>query len=337
MIYIRADMNGTVATGHVMRCMAIADAAKTMGEETTFILADSQAEELLEARGFQYMILDTPWNAMEQELPVLEKRIKDHQIKSILIDSYQVTERYLAQLSALTKTIYIDDTDAFTYPVNALICYAIYCQKFHYPERYPDTKLLLGPKYTPLRGVFSCQPPKTLQKQAKNLLLMSGGSDPFGFLPKLLVVLGEEGFERIDVICGMYSAQFQILQEKYASCPQIRLHQAVRDIECYMAYADLAISAGGTTLYELCAMGTPAISYSMADNQLDNVTMFQAQNRIDYAGDIRKDADGVIRNILHYISVFREQPGLREQRSRSMQKFVDGKGAFRIASAIRCI
>ena len=55
-----------------------------------------------------------------------------------------------------------------------------------------------------------------------------------------------------------------------------------------MKKADIAISAGGTTLYELCACGTPTISYSFADNQLDNVEQFQKDELIDYAGDVRK-------------------------------------------------
>lgn len=59
------------------------------------------------------------------------------------------------------------------------------------------------------------------------------------------------------------------------------------DIEKYMMEADIAISAGGSTLYELCAIGTPTISYSFADNQLDNVTKFAEDGLIAYAGDAR--------------------------------------------------
>ena len=56
-----------------------------------------------------------------------------------------------------------------------------------------------------------------------------------------------------------------------------------------MQEADLAISAGGTTLYELCAVGTPTICYSMADNQLDNVRQFEKDGLMYYAGDARQD------------------------------------------------
>ena len=51
MLYIRTDMNETIATGHMMRCLSIADAAKKQGQETVFLVADAQAQELLKKRG----------------------------------------------------------------------------------------------------------------------------------------------------------------------------------------------------------------------------------------------------------------------------------------------
>ena len=54
MLYIRADMNNRVATGHMMRCLSIADAASSLGEEVTFLLADNQALGLIKERGYQY-------------------------------------------------------------------------------------------------------------------------------------------------------------------------------------------------------------------------------------------------------------------------------------------
>ena len=57
MLYIRTDMNETIATGHMMRCLSIADAAKKQGQETVFLVADAQAQELLKKRGYAYRIL----------------------------------------------------------------------------------------------------------------------------------------------------------------------------------------------------------------------------------------------------------------------------------------
>ena len=65
MVYIRVDMNEQIATGHMMRCLSIADALRDLGEQVTFILADEQAINLLKQRGYDAIVLHTQWNDMD--------------------------------------------------------------------------------------------------------------------------------------------------------------------------------------------------------------------------------------------------------------------------------
>jgi len=99
-----------------------------------------------------------------------------------------------------------------------------------------------------------------------------------------------------------------------------------------MQEADLAVSAGGTTLYELCAVGIPAISYSFADNQLYNVKQFDEDGIIEYAGDARYE--DIVANVMNLCARYSADADLREERSLRMQQAVDGKGAGRIAGVI---
>ena len=91
MIFIRTDMNEKIATGHVMRCLSIADALKEQGKEVHFLLADEQAQNLIQSRGYESIVLHTVWNDMDSEIPVLLAAIDRYKITRILIDSYQVT------------------------------------------------------------------------------------------------------------------------------------------------------------------------------------------------------------------------------------------------------
>mgnify|MGYP000362068493 FL=1 len=332
MIYIRADMNEQIATGHIMRCLSIADALRGLGEPVRFILADEQAVSLLKQRGYDAIVLHTQWNCMEEELSVLSQVIRNEHIDKLLIDSYQVTQRYLAELSKLVTTFYIDDLNLFEYPVDAVICYANYWKKFQYKINDKRTTYLLGMKYVPLKQAFWNCEAKIISEKADNLLILTGGSDPFNVTEQILDSIDTYQFQTIDVICGIYNTNYNKFVKKYENNKNIKFHQAVNNIEQYMKNADIAISAGGTTLYELCAIGTPAISFSFADNQLDNVRQFQEDGLIDYAGDARMDDIAGTSN--QYLTRYRNDFELRKEKSEKMQKMVDGKGAERIARAI---
>ena len=332
MIYIRADMNEQIATGHIMRCLSIADALRGLGEPVRFILADEQAVSLLKQRGYDAIVLHTQWNCMEEELSVLSQVIRNEHIDKLLIDSYQVTQRYLAELSKLVTTFYIDDLNLFEYPVDAVICYANYWKKFQYKINDKRTTYLLGMKYVPLKQAFWNCEAKIISEKADNLLILTGGIYPFNVTEQILDSIGTYQFQTIDVICGIYNTNYNKFVKKYENNKNIKFHQAVNNIEQYMKNADIAISAGGTTLYELCAIGTPAISFSFADNQLDNVRQFQEDGLIDYAGDARMDDIAGTSN--QYLTRYRNDFELRKEKSEKMQKMVDGKGAERIARAI---
>lgn len=129
-IYIRTDMNNQIATGHMMRCLAIADALQKNRIKVNFIVADESALELLKKYGYKAIILYTKWNNKEAELPVLKKYIQKLNIKKMLIDSYEVTEKYLREVHNLVRVMYIDDLNINPYEVDALVCYANYWKNF---------------------------------------------------------------------------------------------------------------------------------------------------------------------------------------------------------------
>lgn len=333
-LYIRVDMNEIIATGHLMRCLSIADAARTRGVETKFIVADEKPSELLKKKQYDYIVLHTKWNDMDSEIPVMIDIIEKYAIEKILIDTYQVTEAYLAALTAKTYTVYIDDLNSFVYPVNAIICYAIYHKKFDYVQRYKDsdynTKIYEGCDYTPLRMEYREMPPKTIRDSIENVLIMSGGADPYNAIDKILESVNRYNYRCVNVVCGRYNEKYDELSMKYQS-KNIHLYKSLDNIIDYMKQADLAISAGGTTLYELCACGTPTITYSLADNQLDNVKGFEKAGIMSFLGDVRYD--DFSKKIDEVLDEY-EENGYRTKKSMLMQKEVDGEGASRIAKLL---
>lgn len=332
MLYIRTDMNDKIATGHVMRCIAIADAVRAVGEDVTFLIADEYATVLLKQRGYDYVVLHSKWDAMESELKVLQKLIAERKIEKLLVDSYQVTERYLKILSTKVKVAYLDDLDKFAYPVSTIICYASYWRKLYQKRNYQEARLYQGLAYVPLRKEFKECKRKKIRDCIDNLVLFSGGTDRYDILNQLLSEIRRDIYKRIDVICGSYYVNYEGLCEKYKECRNIYIHKAVSNVKEYMENADFAVTAGGNTLYELCAVGTPAISYSLADNQLANVKQFQKDGIIEYVGDVRND--NVAENVSQCLEKYWKNRELREEKSKKMQSLVDGHGADRIAEIL---
>lgn len=338
MIYIRVDANEIIATGHMMRCMSVAGALQDTGKDVCFLLADEKGEEILKQSRFHYIVLHSNWNKLENELPVLRKILSDSHAEAILIDSYFVTERYMRILKEYVKVAYIDDLNAFHYPCDVLINYSVYAEDFSYPEFYKNSKLLLGCQYVPLRKEFANIYYTETSEKVQNVLILTGGSDAFHFALKFSKeIIRQEQKEKSQIcyhiICGRYNEDINRLQQLKKEFKNLQIYTYVENIAEIMQRMDLAISAGGSTLYELCACGIPTITYTMADNQIMNVKKFAEINLMNYSGDIRK-------NNYDYGNLFRQLVELssdvikRKQMAAHMRKLVDGNGAKRIAGIL---
>lgn len=328
-IFFRVDTNDVVATGHIMRCLSIADAASQAGYRPVFILADDNGQKRVEDRGYEAIILGSKWDDMEGEVDLLKDVMTRRGIKSLIVDSYYATDEYFKAVSEFSKVIYVDDLGLFKFPVSGVICYANYYDKFKYIERFQEygTSFYLGCKYVPLRKEFSNLPGKDIKDNIETVLLMSGGGDQYHVLKQFIAALRKRYDFGLEVICGQYNTDYDELVQTYEEDDLVHIHKSVDDMIRYMQRADVAVSAGGTTLYELSACGTPTLTYSFTDNQLDNVRKFQEDGLMKYLGDLR--TDDVINNLLSAMDEYMDKD-LRSKLSEGLQQLVDGQGAGRL-------
>lgn len=342
-IWIRADGNSHVATGHLMRCLSICHALKKLGASVFFITADAESADLLAHFARAYApygpdgteILHSSYDDLSAELPAIRSLYESGRSPApsfILVDSYYADASYLSALQALAPTGYIDDLLTFDPPVSLVINYDL----TPIAGLYTAPHLLQGAAYAPLRPQFShCQPAN--RAKVARLLLSTGGSDPYGMAPTLIKTMSVHPLLRSlqwDVILGSLSPYRDELMKLAKTLPQLTLRENVTDMASLMCACDLAITAAGTTLYELCAAGVPSIVYTMADNQLPSARAFAKAGLVLYAGDVRTGSSHICQMILNNVKDMAADDKRRLSLSEKIRQTIDGQGAGRIAEAI---
>lgn len=124
MIGFRVDANEIIATGHMMRCIAIATQCRRQGMDCLFILAEDKETAKLRDYGFSYYILNSKWNDMETEKYKMQQLLKEKNFDWLVVDSYQMSASYLQFLNNLVPVMYIDDMMKEIYSVTALLHYS---------------------------------------------------------------------------------------------------------------------------------------------------------------------------------------------------------------------
>jgi len=337
-IAIRVDGNSEIATGHIMRCLAIANGLKKKGHECRFIVADDNSELLLSNLGFPIINLHSAWDHPESELTELTEVILKNRIDKIIVDTYFVTEKYLSAVQKICKVIYIDDLNVFIYPVSIVVNYNLYGLDIPYSDIYQETntKLLLGPKYAPLREEFQNINPY-FRNNVEKILITAGGTDTFNAAGHIIAqVVADDFFKGIEfhVVAGRLNLHIAELKSMAETYPSIVIHQNVQIMSELMLDCDIAVTAGGSTMYELCACGVPSICFSWADNQLPGVKAFSGRGLMESAGDIRGNRETCINTILTHLKEYITNTETRKVHSNNLRKITDGYGAKRLADEI---
>ena len=333
MILFRADGNPDIGTGHIMRCLSLADALQEQGGEIPFITAESYFQRLIQTRGYPCTVLGTAYDRMEEELSIFLPIIERERPELVILDSYFVTPQYMEAIRNISRLLYIDDLNAFDYPADAVVNYNIYSPELPYPQ---NKTYFLGPQYAPLRKEFQGLSQRNTKDRVENVLVSTGGTDQYHVALHCAEYLREHLPREnmiFHLVLGAMNQDAAELERIAEELPFIRLHRQITNMCSLMLQCDAAISAAGTTLYELCACGLPTVTYILADNQIQGAQMFQKAGLMPCAGDIREDAC-FLERLFELLNSLADDFAQRQRIAEQMQGAVDGRGAARLAEAI---
>lgn len=318
-----------------MRCLALAQTWNRGGGGVTFLVPEGSPtiEQRVRAEGCRLEALTSEHFPQE-----VVSRLLNSTPGRVVLDGYGFGVREQSVVSgAGHQVLTVDDfAHASAYPVRWVLNQNLHARPEMYSNRQPDTWLLLGPSYALLRDEF--RPwlgwRRTIAERANKVLITIGGSDPSNLSLRILESLSS--LQRADLevvlVAGGGNPHLQDLQAAQQRSPvQVRIVTNALDMPALMAWADLAVSGAGSTSYELCYMGLPALLFVIAENQrgvAEHLSKLSAA--VCAGGTAELDSLKFTETLCRLI----ESREIREAMSNHGRELVDGLGAERVKAAM---
>jgi UDP-2,4-diacetamido-2,4,6-trideoxy-beta-L-altropyranose hydrolase len=338
-LIIRADANVAIGTGHVMRCIALAQAWQEQGGSATFLSADMPAvlEERLRSEGFEVKRLQAHAGS-DEDAKQTAACASEIEAVWVIADSYAFGEEYQRKLkeAALKVLLFDDNGHAGRYLADIVLNQNIHAVESLYHNRSAHTRLLLGTAFTLLRREFRAGQGRgrEVPARARKILVTLGGSDPENLTRRVLEALSLakiEGMQAKIVLGGGNPHRDAIEQAAALLTPRPEVLSDVRNMHELMTDADLAITGAGSTAWELCFMGVPSLLVVLADNQVE---IARGLDRLGACVNLGDGARLDVNSLADSIRAVAESSQEREQMSLRARQIVDGKGVYRVLDAL---
>ncbi|MGX9367337.1 UDP-2,4-diacetamido-2,4,6-trideoxy-beta-L-altropyranose hydrolase [Desulfoplanes sp. PS50] len=360
-IVFRADASIQIGTGHVMRCLTLADALRERGFETLFICRelDGFSAKMVTDRGHDLRLLPAPektnqvlpnnpvhapWLGVpweqdaEQTSDILQSL---GSVDWLVVDHYALDFRWEGRLrSRVQKIMVVDDLADRRHDCDLLVDQTLAASEERYRSLvHEECDLLLGPRYAMLRPEFAQNRDAALEKRKqttsiRKILVAMGGTDPFNVTERSLQgieLLGNKELE-VTVVLGSSAPHLKAITEKaQKSKLRISVLTDAQDMAEIMVDHDLCIGSGGMTSWERCVLGLPSLTITLADNQEPVLRELHRLGRTKHLGRLESIQPAVIRDEIAKIT---GDMSLFHDMTKAGGEICDGQGTKRIVSSL---
>lgn len=354
-IAFRVDASVRMGTGHLMRCLTLAESLRKRGIQVRFICREYPGSlvAMLQKSLFPITVLPAP--AMEDKPPVKDyavilgvtqaedaeqtiEALNSEKPDWLVVDHYGLDIEWEQCLrSHVSKIMVIDDLANRHHDCDILLDqnYSS-ASETRYTGLVPKTcKQILGPRYALLRPEYLAYR-KTLRArdgQVNRVLVFFGGSDLQNMTGMAIEALSHPDMKylEVDVVVGANNPHRELLEKQARERQQTRIYAPRPHLADLMAQADLAIGAGGATTWERMCLGLPTVVVSLADNQRPASGALAEAKLIYYAGHFTDIKACHLKSLTQ--SLIQSTKKLTEIGMQN-QLQVDGLGALRLAEAL---
>lgn len=357
-IFFRCDASVAIGTGHIMRCLTLAEKLRKNGAQVSFVCRKTEGDLIDWIKSIKEFVVytlppDQKLNYSTQELPgqnnsfewetdlkhtktiLLKEKTEIHWL---IVDHYGLDYRWEQKLRPFIKKIFaIDDLANRQHDCDLLLDQNLYKNiKSRYNSLVPYyCKKLLGPRYALLRSEFE-EARKNIRKRdgiVRRILVSFGGSDPTNETLKTLKALNLLDYPDIfvDVVVGLNNPYKEQIKQICYHMRKTSFYCQADNMADMMSNSDLAIGAGGSTTWERCCMGLPSLIISVAPNQEAIAQEVENLGGAFYIGDSKNVTPELIKKEI--FKTLADHNILLEMAKRSAE-LIDGKGAERVAETL---
>lgn len=311
-IALRADAGFAVGLGHLRRVDALA--ARLADWARCLLLVDDEPP----------VAIATPWRRIDPDGEATLAAAVASGARAIVVDSY-------------TLTISSSDVHAAGIPILV---------RLEDEGRLADADVVVspgldetqgryaGPRYALLAPQFEAAPMRKWSSTVDRALLVLGGAPPVDLIAALAASVRRAlPTAAIDLVAGTAAASADAIARATQSLGRVSVHVAVPDLRPLMLAADVAVSGGGVTLFELAACATPTVAVLLAPNQRPNIARLVEGEAVLAAGDGSSNATPAA--IEAAVRALVGDAGRRRALGEAARRIVDGGGARRLSELLR--
>ena len=354
MVAFRVDASLQIGSGHVMRCLTLADTLLERGHRCVFLSQDLEGARLdaVRSRGHELEVLkggDEPHGSDESTLAhaawlecswqedarATLEALSHHEATVLVVDHYALDRLWEERVASPGLTLVaIDDLADRSHAVSLLLDQNLGRRETDYDGLVPGgCGLLIGPAYALVGARFAELREESLRRrevaELKHIMISMGGVDAEDATSAVLECLGtirSTTIREVSVIMGRHAPHLDRVRT-VASKHSLPVEVAVdvTDMAERMTRADLAVGGAGVTAWERCALGLPSIAVVLADNQREGA---RALNEAGAALVV----SGQSQMAVAFESL--SEPGALGEMSRRAAAVVDALGLERAAIAV---
>lgn len=330
-VMLRADASPAIGGGHIIRCLALADALRARGHDVVFAVAPGTLDVVTALSRSGFWVLDVSGEGDE-----LIRSVDQNRIDLMVFDHYGIGADFEKLARSVSRVAVIDDAPTRPHDCDLLVDQTAGRRSSEYLTLLPSgTEVLCGSQFALLRPAFADLRSDAIARRdvehVARTLICFGATDPGGWtVPVTRAIRTKLPDMALDIVLGASASNRSEISTFTDASHNMRLHTDPIDMAGLLVAADLGVGATGSMTWERCCLALPSVAAALVDNQRDIARILGIAGAARIVAVNENFADCVGQAVAELAGA----RATRQAMSAASAAVCDGLGASRVASAM---